>query len=89
MGFSLVMASRGYSLVVVCGLLIAVTSLVVEQGLQELRHVGSRARAQWLWRMDSVALWHVGSPQIRDWAFASCTGRQVLYHWATREALPD
>ena len=31
---SLVVASRGYSLVAVCGLLIAVTSLVAEQGLK-------------------------------------------------------
>ena len=33
MGFSLVVASGGYSLVAVCGFLIAVTSLGVEQGL--------------------------------------------------------
>ena len=32
-GFSLVVASEGYSLVVVCGLLIAMASLVVEHGL--------------------------------------------------------
>ena len=32
-GLSLLVASRGYSLVAVCGLLIAVTSLVVEHGL--------------------------------------------------------
>ena len=31
---SLVVPSRGYSLVAVCGLLIAVTSLVAEQGLK-------------------------------------------------------
>ena len=33
-----------------------------------------------------VAPWHVGSSQIRDWTRVSCIGRQVLYHWATREA---
>ena len=33
LGFSLVVASEGYSLVVVCGLLIAMASLVVEHGL--------------------------------------------------------
>ena len=33
MGFSLVAASRGYSLVVVCRLLTAVASLVAERGL--------------------------------------------------------
>ena len=32
-GFSLVVASRGYSLVVVSGLLIAVASLIAEQRL--------------------------------------------------------
>ena len=32
-GFSLVVASGGYSLVAVCGLLIAVASLIAEHGL--------------------------------------------------------
>ena len=32
-GFSLVVASEGYSLVVVCGLLIVLASLAVENGL--------------------------------------------------------
>ena len=32
-GFSLIVVSGGYSLVVVCGLLIVVASLVVEHGL--------------------------------------------------------
>ena len=32
-GFSLVVAKQGYSLAVVCGFLIAMASLVVEQGL--------------------------------------------------------
>ena len=26
-----------------------------------------------------------GSSQIRDWTHVSCIGRQILYHWATRE----
>ena len=38
-GFSLVAASRGYSLVAVCGLLIVVASLIVEHGLQVLGHL--------------------------------------------------
>ena len=29
-----------------------------------------------------------GSFQHGDWTHVSCIGRQVLYHWATREALP-
>ena len=28
-----------------------------------------------------------GSSWCRDWTFVSCTGRQILYHLATREAL--
>ena len=27
-----------------------------------------------------------GSFQPRDWTHISCTGRQIRYHWATREA---
>ena len=45
-----------------------------------------RARAQELRRTDLVALWHVGSSWIRDRTCVSCTGRQILYHWVTREA---
>ena len=58
-GFSLVVVSKGYSVVVVHGLLIAVVSLVVEYGLWEARALlvaahrlsslqllGSRAQAQ-------------------------------------------
>ena len=28
-----------------------------------------------------------GSSRPRDWTCASCISRQILYHWATREAL--
>ena len=50
-GFSLVAANGGYSLVVMCGLLIVVASLVVEHGLQGMQASvdvlpGSRAQAQ-------------------------------------------
>ena len=31
-------------------------------------------------------LWHVGSSRTRDETCVSCIGRQILYHWATREA---
>ena len=41
MGFSLVVAGEGCSLVAVLRLLIAVASLTVENGLQWLQHVGS------------------------------------------------
>ena len=33
-----------------------------------------------------VALWHVRSSQIRDQTCVSSIGRQILYHWVTREA---
>ena len=45
--------SMGYFLLVMCGLLIAVVSLVAEcrlWGLQQLRLMSSRARAEYLWR---------------------------------------
>ena len=54
--FPLVVASRGYSLVAVSGLLFAVASVAVEHGLwvhrlQQLQLLGSRAQTQQLWRM--------------------------------------
>ena len=30
---------------------------------------------------------HMGSSRMRDWTSVSYTGRQILYHWDTREAL--
>ena len=38
--------------------------------------------------MGSVAPQLVGSSWIRDWTHAFCIDRQILYHWATREAHP-
>ena len=64
-GFSLVAASGGYSLVEVSGL---------------------RAQAQKWCCTDLVAPLHVGFSWIRDWTGVSHIGRQILYHWATREA---
>ena len=57
------------------------------QWLLLLRSTGLRAEAQELWDSGLVALWHVGSSQIRDRIHVSRTGRQILYHRATREAL--
>ena len=37
--------------------------------------------------MGLVALGLVKSSHVRDWTLVSRTGRQILYHWATREAL--
>ena len=39
---------------------------------------GSREQAQQLWCTGLVALWHVGSSQIRDWTHVSCIGRWIL-----------
>ena len=63
---SLVAASRDYSFVLHRSLLTVVISLTAEHGLevhglQELQHMASVVVAQ-----GPVALWHVGSSQIRD-----------------------
>ena len=91
--------SRGYSIAVVCGLLTAASSLFAERGLQGtqasiaacgLSICGSRAREHGLNSCDAgfSCSTHVGSSWIRDGTHVSCSGRQILYHWATREA-PD
>ena len=79
-----------------CRPLSAVASLVEEHSLQgfsscsmwaqRLLLTGCRAQAQCLWHTGLVALWHVGSSRTRDGTRVSCIGKQVLYHWATREA---
>ena len=48
---------------------------------------GSRAQAQPLWYRGSVATQLVGSSWIWDGTCVFCIGRQILHHWATREAL--
>ena len=99
---SLAVASGGYSLVAVHGILIVVASLVVEHGLQgtwtsvvarglsvwvqKLPITGSRAQAQSLWCMGLVSLWHVVSSQTRDRTRVSCIDRWITNHWTTREA---
>ena len=47
--------------------------------------LGSRAQAQWLWRL--VARRYVGFSQSGARTHVSCIGRWNLYHWATGEAL--
>ena len=98
-GFSLFVASGGYSLVAVHGLLMRWLLLLQSMDsrvlrLQLLGHVGSgvaapgsRAQAQWLWLMGFVAPQHVGSSWIRDQTCVSSIGRWILYHWAPRKAL--
>ena len=57
--------------------------------VQYLGLPGSRAQAQWLWHTGLVPPWPVGSSWTRDWTCVPCIGRWILYHWATREALPQ
>ena len=96
----LVVASRGYSLFVVCRLLIEVAFSLWSMGSRALRllwlqHVGLVVAAPWLqstglivWCTGLVVPRHVGSSWIRDWTCVFCIGRWILYHWATREAPP-
>ena len=51
----------------------------------ELQLAGSRAQTQKFWRTTLVAPWPVGFSRTRDRTRVSCTGRQILYHSATRE----
>ena len=69
----------------VCGLLIAVASLVAEHGLQACRLqqfwlMGSRAQAQQLWLTGLVASRHVGSFRTRARTRVPCIGRRILNH---------
>ena len=56
-----------------------------QQGLLWLQSTGSRMKAQYLWSIGLVALWHVGSSRTRDRTHVSCLGRQILIHSAIRE----
>ena len=90
-GFSLVVVSRGYPPLVRGGLLIAAAPLAGEQRLegrrlQQLWLPGPRAPSQQLRCAGLVAPWHVGSSWIWYRTHASCTGRWILYWWASREA---
>ena len=78
-------SERKLLFVVVHGLLIAVASLVAEQGS---RHAGFSSCGTWaqhLWLTGLVAPQHVGSSRTRDWTHVPCIGRRILNHWATRE----
>ena len=48
-------------------------------------HSCSRAWGQWVWCKGLGAPRHVGSSWISVGTHVSCIGRQILYHWATRE----
>ena len=86
MGFSLVVARRGYSLAVVCGLLTVVISLVAEHGLQgagasvlvarDLRSCGSQALEHRLsgcgtWAQLLHSMWDLPGPCLHHWQVGS------------------
>ena len=77
-GLPLRAASGGSSLLWCAGLLVAVSSSVVEHSLEA-------GRPQQLWHIGLVAPQHVDSSQTRYRTHALCTGRQILNHWTTRE----
>ena len=77
-GFSLVVVSRGYSLVAVKGFSL--------QWFLLLQSTGSRARGlQKLQLSGLVALGHGGSSRTRDRTHVLCTSRWILNHRTTRE----
>ena len=47
---------------------------------------GARVQAQKLWCTGLVAPQRVGSSWATNQTHVSCIGRQILYHWATKEA---
>ena len=57
-------------------------------GFSRLQFLASRAQVQCSWYTGFVAPQHMESSLTRDWTLVSCFGRQILNHWATREA-PD
>ena len=75
---SLVVVSKGYSLVVVRGLLIVVAFLFAERGLRYLWFLGSRAQAHYLWHDDLVGLRYVRSSWTRDQTNVPCIARRFL-----------
>ena len=89
---ALVAASRGYSSLRGTGFSLGWLLLLWSVGsrvcwLQEFWLLGSRAQAQSPWLTGLAAPQHVGSSWIRDGTYVSCFHRQILYHWATRDAL--
>ena len=93
-GLSLVVVSRGSSLVVMCSLLIVAVSPILEHSMsfsshstqaQWLKLIGSRVCAQQLWHMALPAPRHVEFPRIRDQTCVPCIGRLIPTHCATRE----
>ena len=74
-GFSLVVASQGYSWWRCPGL-----------SLQRLRLLQSAGFSRCAPHTGLVAPRHVVSSRTGDWTRVSCIGRRIVYHWATSEA---
>ena len=72
----LVAESRGYSLAVVCGLLVAVASLGVEHGLQ-----GTQASAVVAQQLSCPVACGIFRDQRST--HVSCIGRRIFNHWTT------
>ena len=56
---------------------------------QALGHTGFSSCSMWAQKLGLTGLGtprHVWSSWNRDWTHVSCIGRQVLCHWATRDA---
>ena len=89
MGFSLVVASRGYpswQQASPChGFSCWGVQVLGHKGFISRGPRGSGTEAQRTWHTDLAALQHVESSRTRDQTRVSCIGRQILYHWATRE----
>ena len=84
-GFFLIAASRGCSVAAVSRRLITGFSCCWAQAPGHAAF--SSCGPQQLRGMSLVALGHVESSRTRDQTRVSCIGRQILYHWATKEAL--
>ena len=92
-GFFLVVESRGPLFVEVGGFSRQWLLLLQSTGSRVCRLLrlwlpGSTAHAPHLRHTGLVSLQHVRSPQTRAWNHVSCIRRRILYHWATRQALP-
>ena len=95
LGFSLVAAGRGYPLVAMFGPLIAVASLIAEDGCEGtwasvvaargLSSCDFRALEHRLNSCGAHAAQHVGSSWTRERTHVSGNGRWILIHCATKE----
>ena len=79
---SLVVVSKGYSLVIVCRFLVAAEASL------GAGHRPSVQGLQYLWFMGLVAAWLVESSPARVQTCVPCIGRWILIHCTTREAPP-